>query len=336
MLVSLSALLINYLFFSKVTYAIAAGMIVVLFTLLHTLTMKKLVYLTLLTTVIAVLSFLISGINLKSFIADYKAASDVRTGLFITKDFLVQKFGNKYPLLLILTFGAFVVHAFFAKKSYKILLLLGGLAVTSVFLHFTNYGDKDIVFLTFIPCLFISSSLNEYRKLVTFKIFTAASLIFVFENVGSIFFMPKANTYANDVVKSNQISGLYVHHADGYCNDEYADKLMKGAALINGIKQQGERVLTFGFENPFPVLTNTVPPKNTLLVWQYGTTFSDKVYPAAKDLFADASLVVIPKCHGLESSLLMVQLYQNQITNNFSVAGEDEYWVVYRKIKPVE
>jgi len=89
--------------------------------------------------------------------------------------------------------------------------------------------------------------------------------------------------------------------------------------------------MSLTFDNPYSLLTHTVPPKNNLLCWDYGLTYSAKTYPAASILFSDVNLLLIPNCDERESSFYMRKIYATEIRDNFRAIDTNLYWTLYRK-----
>jgi hypothetical protein len=331
----LSALLINYLIFSKATYFFIAIAVLLLLVILKQVSFKIFTSVSLASTLVFVLVLLISQENISSIISDYRSISAVRSEVLFTPAFINLKLNHFYNEGFILSVLFLLFQLIRKKIALKLLLLPVFFLIAAIAVHFTNAGIKDIVLLSFIPVLFILPVYSNYKSLLSFKILLLASSVFLAKNFLSIYTLAKAKNYQYQEVKSGLLSGFYVDLVEIPCRTVYSDKIMRGVDLINRNNDGNTKVLSFTFENPFPLLTRTVPPKNVLLVWQYGTTFSNKVYPPASKVFSDVNLLIVPKCDDPDATQEMRELYQKELENNFAKVDEDKYWYLLRKVKPV-
>lgn len=328
---ALISVLVNYLLFSKITFFGVAVSIILLFLILNYLSFNIFKYLLLFSVAIFVGVLLLSGENFFSILNDYKSISSVRTGLFTTIPFLLQKFKHSFNISLILCYLLLLFQLTKNKANNKIIILLLYIGVMAILLHLTNWGETDIVFLTFIPCLFILPDFAPYRNLLSYKLLILLSCFFILKNFFSIAKLSYVKKYKHTELKSKYLSGFYIDWIKKGCNYEYSKRVTSGVQLINKNIKVGEKVMSFTFENPFPLLTHTIPPKNDLLVWQYGTTYSNKHYPNADNLFTDVNLIIIPNCDDPDASLYMRKMYGKSISKHFSKIDADIYWVLYRK-----
>lgn len=327
----LIALLVNYLLFSKITFFGVGVLIIIIFSIFNYLSFNLFKYLLLISLVIFSGALLLSGENFFSILKDYKSISSVRTGLFTTVPFLLQKFKHFFNVALISCYIFLLVQLIKNKANYKVIILLLYVGIMGVLLHLTNWGETDIVFLTFIPCLFILPDFVLYRKLLSYKVLMFVSCFFICKNLFSIAKLSYVMKYKHTELKSKYLSGFYIDWVKPECNYEYSERTTSGVQLINKNIKAGEKVMSFTFENPFPLLTHTVPPKNDLLVWQYGTTYSTNIYPDANKLFRDVNLIIIPNCDDPDASLYMRKIYNKSISEHFSKIDMDNYWTLYRK-----
>jgi hypothetical protein len=325
------ALLLNYLCFVKLTYFLVALAVFTAYMLFSYFEPKKYFITLLYYVIIFGLVLLIFKVNALDMLNDYRAISKVHTNTFFDPAFLKGKFYHKYNILL-LAGGIFLVGQLIAHKaSLKIISLIVLLGFFSIAFHVTNYGDSDIVLLTFIPCFFVFAPLQPYKQLLSYKLLLILGCIFIAENVLSVAytFISKKASYSQ--ISGNGVTGFYVHQADGSCNANYELRINNGAALINRYKKPNDQVFCYDFDNPFPVLTNTQAPKNTLLVWQYKMTFSETIHPLALTMFNNVSLLLIPKCADPESSLYMQRIYKDVVGIQFVKVGENADWTLLRK-----
>jgi hypothetical protein len=324
------ALLLNYLLFSKITFFIVAASLIGLFLFLNYISFNHFKYLVLFSLIVFFSFLLLFKQNFFSVLKDYKSISDVRTGWFKDPGFIFTKLFGRFNIVLIVSYGFLLFQLFWKKAINKIILLLIFFGIMSVFLHFTNFGNLDIVFLTFIPVLFILPDFTPYRSLLSFKIILLCSCIFIVKNFRSIALMPVADNHAHTTINNKYVKHFYSSSFLPLCNIEYSSRLEDGVQLINKNARPGEKVMSFTFEAIFPFLTHTVPPKNIMLVWQDEMTYSKTKYPDGENLFNDVNLLLIPKCDEPEVSP-MKKIYSKIVRENFIKVEEDNNWSLYRK-----
>jgi hypothetical protein len=215
------------------------------------------------------------------------------------------------------------------KATWKVVVLIVCVAIMGVGLHFTNYGDLDLVFFTFIPVFFILPAFIPYRRFWSFKIIMFCCCVFLFKNFRSIAFITYEHDYTE--IKNANVKRFYNTHVIPKCNLDYALRQEDGLQLINRNLQAGEKIMSFTFESFFPLLTHTVPPKHNMLVWQDNMTYSESKYPEPGKLFSDVNLLLIPKCDEWEASEVMKKIYANAVNTMFVNIDESSNWTIYRK-----
>ncbi len=323
------ALLLNYLLFVKLTYFLVAVGLLTLCFFLSLLAFKLYWRLLLLSGAICIVLALITKADLPAMLHDYKTISAARGAVFTQLSFVRYKLFQYYNLLFLGSLVVLMAELFFRKVSFKYLLLIGCIGLCAVLLQFTNWGSTDMVMLTFVPVVVVL--LPHCKRLISFKLFLAACCFFIFKNGRSIYYLTKAKDVPYTEVKSPYLSRFYTDFKEVACNEDYATKVMSGVDLINKNKKTGDRVFSFSFDNPFPFLTHTVPPKHLPTVWQYATTYTYTVHEEANELFSEVDLLLVPQCLRAESATEMMAIYGRTVTEQYSVIDSNNYWVLYRK-----
>lgn len=330
LLLIVMSVLLNYLLFAKITFLIVAGSLITLFLFLNYISFNHFKYLLLFSLIVFFFVLLLSHENFISILKDYKSISDVRAKWFTNRYFIFEKLFGRFNILLILSYGFLLFQLIRKKAKNKIIMVLLYVGIMSIFFHFTNYGNLDIVFLTFIPVFFILPDFIPYRKLWAFKVMLLCSCIFIVKNLRSIALVPVAKSHPHTEIKNEYVKGFYSSDFIPECNVEYSSREEDGVKLINKNLKPGEKVMSFTFEGFFPLLTHTVPPKNNILVWQDQMTYSKTNYPDPVKLFNDVNLLLIPKCDEPEVSV-MKKIYAKTVRENFIKVEENDNWSLYRK-----
>lgn len=325
------SLLLNYLLFVKITFFIVAAGVLFLFLFLRYISYGHFKYVMLfsLTGFFAILLF--SGENFFSILKDYKSISDVRSGIFITKDYILEKFYHPLDIIIVFSYCFLLLQLIKKKATRRSVVLLLFFGLMAIFLHFTNFGFRDIVFLTFIPCLFILPDFIPYKRLMSIRLLTFACCYFIAKNLYSIGLIPVSHNHKHTELKNKYVKHFYISSIIPNSKVEYSNREEDGVKLIYKNIKPNEKVMSYTFENIFPLLTHTVPPKNNLLVWQDEMTYSKTKHPNPNDLFSDVNLLLIPKCDEWEASLVMKKIYAKTVKENFTKIDESSYWTLYRK-----
>ena len=326
-------LFMNYLFFSKITYFGVAVLILFIFLMFRYRSINVFKYLLFITLGIFAATLLFSHESLSAIIHDYRNISGIRVGLFTKQFFMVRKFKHPFNLALILSYLCLLFMLIYKKAGYKLITLTITAGIFAALLHLTNWGETDIVFITIIPFFFILPQFAAYRYTTAARLLMIACCFFILKNILSIAYLPVVRLHQHTELKSPYVSGFYIYGIEATCNYEYSATIMAGVSLLNRYKINGEKIMSFTFENPFPVLTHTIPPVYNMLVWQYGTTYSNKVFPDAQKLFKDVDLIMVPNCDEEETSLHLRSIYKKQFNGNFSLVTANYYWSLFRKIK---
>ncbi len=95
-----------------------------------------------------------------------------------------------------------------------------------------------------------------------------------------------------------------------------------------------ERVLSMDYMNPFPYLLDRPAPRGDLLYWSFDRNVTPQNAPAARDLFADADWVMVPKLEAFNNSSAPKQrLYLAWITDHYQLEAASIWWDCYRRVR---
>ena len=327
------ALLANYLLFVKLTYFGVAFGLLTMCLFLSVVSVKLYFRLLLISLLIFAGILWLTKVNFLSILHDYRTISSARGRVLANPAFILSKLLHPYNLVFLLSLVLLAVEMFRKKVPLKFILLIAFVSVCAVALQFTNWGLSDIVMLSFVPVVFIL--LPNYTKLLSFKIFLAVSCIFIFKNMHSIYYLSKAKENKYTELKSKYLSGFYTDFSEGTCKEDYTTRVMSGVVLVDKNKTATDKVFCFSFDNPFPFLTQTVPPKHIPIVWQFATTYTYAVFTSPKLLFSEVDLLLVPNCMKAESATEMMKIYGKTVKGHYSVIDRNSYWTLYRKTKPL-
>lgn len=329
----IGALLLNYLFFVKLTYFLVAVGLLSLYWL--TAAVSSFVYWRLLLASLFVGLFLCWAFkaDLPATVNDYRLIASARSGEMMHPGFVRYKLLQYYNLIFLLCLLWLLAEAWYKKMAVKWILLICYIGVCAVFLQFTNWGSTDIVMLTFVPAVALLSPV--FKNLLSSKIFLALCCFFLFKNLRSIYYLSKVKATDYAELKSPYLSRFYTNFTEVDCKQEYAPWVMSGVALVDKNKKSGDRIFSFSFDNPFPFLTHTLPPKHVSTVWQYATTYTDAIHIAPQQLFSEVDLLLIPRCPQAESASEMMRIYGSTVNENYSIVDSNGHWNLFRKTKPL-
>jgi len=95
-----------------------------------------------------------------------------------------------------------------------------------------------------------------------------------------------------------------------------------------------ERVLSMDYMNPFPYMLGRPAPRGDLLYWSFDRNVTPQNAPAARDLFADADWVMVPKLEAFNNSSAPKQrLYLAWITDHYQLEATSDWWDCYRRVR---
>ncbi len=94
-----------------------------------------------------------------------------------------------------------------------------------------------------------------------------------------------------------------------------------------------ERVLSMDYMNPFPYSLGRPAPRGDLLYWSFDRNVSPQNAPVARELFADADWVMVPRLEAFhDSSAPKQRLYLAWITSHYRLAATSAWWDCYHRM----
>lgn len=102
--------------------------------------------------------------------------------------------------------------------------------------------------------------------------------------------------------------------------------------MLRPLVGPAERVLSMDYCNPLPYLLGRHAPRGDLLYWSFDRNITPATAPAARDLFADADWVMVPKLELFhDSSAPKQRLYLAWITEHYRLQASSAWWDCYRR-----
>jgi len=111
---------------------------------------------------------------------------------------------------------------------------------------------------------------------------------------------------------------------------QYAHLINDGLALLKPHVTPASGVFCMDLTNPFPLALALPYPKGGALWWDQ-KTFDQKLFPNAEQVFADVTLVMIPKVGLGHSTGLLQAVYQPYIMEHFSRVSGSALWDLYAR-----
>lgn len=108
---------------------------------------------------------------------------------------------------------------------------------------------------------------------------------------------------------------------------EYVAGLQAGMDDLKRLMRANDSVVMMDFSSPLAFLMNARPARGYWITFDDGRTISEKVYPQADQLFADADHVMAPKLFAEpDTALQMSLLYSDWLDQHYSERVETAYW----------
>ena len=120
---------------------------------------------------------------------------------------------------------------------------------------------------------------------------------------------------------------------------DYVEEVNDGFELLRKHSKPSDRVFAMTMSNPFPFGLLRPCPKGQTGGLDPTITFSRSAHLDPERLFADVSVVMVPRCESLKApdvepaSLLLkslMEVYGTTFSKYFTQAAQSEYWVLYR------
>jgi hypothetical protein len=104
-------------------------------------------------------------------------------------------------------------------------------------------------------------------------------------------------------------------------------------ALLRQHLSIDSRVFVLDFANPFSFALELTPSRGDALWWHNNYTFNLNIFPDPKILFADVTLVVVPKTgsEGTNASIAMQKIYGDYLNKHFLKIADSQFWTLFDK-----
>jgi len=372
-----AALLMAFLFYTKITYGLIAMSAFVLMAILEAEWRRRAVLAFVVFGVIAALLEVFLSIN-TSYFADLAHHSQVRSSLgFFAATVIKAVARNTYFILA--GFSALILCFIYSDRKYRDTLFGLFIIGSSVVLFIFNGQSADIptiVALIVISCERIARSprlaTDSGSRVAAFSAF-ALFLIMISEllsfssvafalnytksasarpeavagdkNIGSYFYVEDWPHGANSARMKAGIDrfgedsfdkiGKYVVSRQSIFQQEYARSIEKGVDLLREYGLDEDRIITFDFANPFPVLLGAPPPTGDRVGLYFGRTFNEDVHIPAETMFRDTTVVMVPKV-AIEPDTRdgLVEIYGLYLWDRYRLVHDDPYWSVWKAKEP--
>ena len=263
---------------------------------------------------------------------------------FLTAGRIVQTVANEWwPTLSVVALGGVVpLGAFRVGRRIEVLAVVGCTWAASTLLVLTSWQWGQSPLYAVLALVLLEHALRsgdrDWRRGASMALATACVVSFVVPQVASVAYDRQwQSTY--DATKDTfplhpSARGLVIEGSSSACAaNEYARRLEHASRAIAALPDP--RVVTLDFSNPFPYLLGEPPPSGGGVCWHYGSTFSKEVYLPAKDMFGDASVVVLPRCpEDPSSAYVLSQLYASVLSRDFTVVQDEGGLIVMRRTAP--
>jgi hypothetical protein len=115
----------------------------------------------------------------------------------------------------------------------------------------------------------------------------------------------------------------------------YATCVSDGVRLLESSSLQNEKVATVGFHNPFSYVLRRKPATGGSTWLLIDNNISMAHLPDPQLIFGDADLIMEPHYVSTHewSDLLIEEAYRPYLQEHYSVAGQSEWWTLYRRNK---
>lgn len=111
---------------------------------------------------------------------------------------------------------------------------------------------------------------------------------------------------------------------------DYALTINEGLKLLKDKKAKPGKTITFDLANPFNFLTGGPPARGDYSWFHSRRIISPRSYIPAKDLFRDVDYIMVPTFPMFFSTThLLLKLYGDYVNRNYLKLGESKSWVLY-------
>ena len=114
---------------------------------------------------------------------------------------------------------------------------------------------------------------------------------------------------------------------------EYFSTVEDGLQMLRRDRLAG-KLFVMDFSNPLNALSGRSAPRGVDSWYHRGRTFSEDMFRAANETFADVDVIMVPKAPADRNAhFLLIQIYGRHIQDHYRLAATSDYWRAYvRKI----
>lgn len=143
--------------------------------------------------------------------------------------------------------------------------------------------------------------------------------------------------------ESKPLRDLIVTHwgGGGTCTQApYVEKINDALSMVKPRLKDDSRILVMDVNNPFSFGLGLPSPHGDALYWHYGThfnsqngvNFTEQSHPPPEKVFADVTIVMIPKCAEEDETVqMMLKIYREYVLAHFYQDAESKYWIMMAK-----
>jgi hypothetical protein len=115
---------------------------------------------------------------------------------------------------------------------------------------------------------------------------------------------------------------------------DFAVSVKRGVEALRSLKLAHEAIATIDYTNPFPSLLGMPSPKGVPIVWALGYMEQPSMLSQPRRLFGDACIVMLalrPTQVVEGNAELMASAAKPILSAYFTILRQDEYWEIYRR-----
>jgi hypothetical protein len=144
------------------------------------------------------------------------------------------------------------------------------------------------------------------------------------------------------LLHSARLKDFYVpaetEHATAYwLARDHPERINDGIDLLQRNLQNGDRLTTIAYANPFSFALGLKPARDYFLWWDINMDFSLTHHPSAQEFLGDSTLVMVPRltdrAHGccFADTDVPLELYGSYLREHFHEIASTDVWTLYRR-----
>lgn len=345
--------LLGLLLFLKISYFLAAGVVLVAAIAIDGSTRRRIggVLLGFFVVTSALLAYL--GFHVQAMVGDWRMAAGAKAGS-LTPDLFVQRIQENVL--------SFVMYAWLGWRGggigraagdhrYRFLFVALSLLAVDAFLVLTNQQPTQMPLGAVLAILAIQRALDEKHSAAEADsavspkaVVILGGMLFASQfafDVAGLAFGAGLKAAPGDLSKIARFRApglasviLYDGFSDPRSNGrQYVRYVNKGEALLRARLRPGEKVLNIDMMNPFPYTLGDAPPLGGVAAAAYKYMQSDDFHPSESAYFGNADVVMVPK-HPSSPGVYydgFYRIYEHALHERFTLVVETKRWYLYRR-----